>query len=97
MFPLCWNLEHFTKLDYGDSNNWQEKCNYCCNVYGYYYKQYGTSQLKSCLEEYCKKSTIRCSLIEMNQSRLKIGLKRMDVSSGGSMLKGFYQVWSREM
>ncbi|KAG2673861.1 hypothetical protein I3760_13G109300 [Carya illinoinensis] len=79
---------HFTKLEDGDPNNPQAKCNYCGKIYECQYKKHGTSQLKVHLEEHCKKSAKLRSLQE--NFGTEIGLKQMsDGSSGGSTLKGY--------
>ncbi|KAG2673937.1 hypothetical protein I3760_13G112600 [Carya illinoinensis] len=87
--PVSIVWQHFTKLEGGDPNNLQAKCNHCGKMYGCHYRKHGTSQLKVHLEEQCKKSPVLKSLVENGQSRLNF--KMTDGSSGamGPTLKGY--------
>ncbi|KAG2716730.1 hypothetical protein I3760_03G141700 [Carya illinoinensis] len=94
--PVSIVWQHFTKLEGGDPNNPQAKCNHCGKMYGYHYRKYGTSQLKVHLEEQCKKSPILKSLVEKGQSRLDFKMADGSSGAGGSTLKGYTKYNSDE-
>ncbi|KAG2718431.1 hypothetical protein I3760_03G220000 [Carya illinoinensis] len=87
--PVSIVWQHFTKLEGGDPNNPQTKCNHCGKMYGCHYRKHGTSQLKVHLEEQCKKSPILKSLVENGQSRLDFKMADGSSGAGGPTLKGY--------